>query len=397
MQRAPFAAALALALAAPATAGAVPMCKDAHPTRDIVTGGDLMESIVSDSRGRLVYSEGETLMRLDRPGSRPKKVAAFDKPGGLLAEPDGTLIAGSGDGLQEGFQGNFSPVAKLVRVNTDTGRVTPYADGLQMSNGVARGPDGTIYASNDLGLQGIDRVKGGKVELGWGKVFSANGMAVDPFGPYLYAAQTFQPAAIARLDTRTGAVTTYTSYGLAEIAAGLDGMTIDQKGRLFVTANLYGQVWRVDRDRTTCAVAKGLTNTSAVAFGSSLAGDGFPAENLYAVGFGGTVTEIPDARPRPATTVAAPRGETLVLRVSPRRVRAGRRVRIKVRVTFRAPTGERVAPRARIRIGSRTYRTDARGRRTITRRFAKPGRVKVSVVTTRKFRPSLTLRVLRAR
>ena len=228
-----------------------------------------------------------------------------------------------------------------MRVNTDTGTVTPLYSGLQMANGVARAPDGTIYASNDLGLAGIDRVKNGKVENGWGKVFSANGLAIDPFGPYLYAAQTFQPAAIARVNTDTGAVSTYVQFGIGDIAAGPDGMTIDQLGRLFVAANLYGEVWRVDRDRSSCAVVKGLTNTSAVAFGSSLGGDGFPAENLYAVGFDGTVTEIPDARPRPATTVAAPQGERLVLRVSPRRFRAGRKVRFKLRVTFRSPTGER--------------------------------------------------------
>jgi sugar lactone lactonase YvrE len=388
------AAAAAVALAFPAGAAAVPACSGNHPTRDIVTDGGLLESVVADSEGRLVYSEDDGLTRIDRPGQRPHNAARFAKPGGLLAEPDGTVIAGSGDGIQEGLQGNVNPIAKLVKVDTNNGKVTPYIDGLQMANGVARGADGTIYASNDIGLRGIDRIVNGKVELGWGGVFSANGMALDPFGPYLYAAQTFQPAAIARVDIRTGAVSNYVSLGLRDWAAGPDGMTIDQQGRLFVAANLAGQVWRVDRNRRVCYIARGLRNTSAVAFGSSLSDDGFPAENLYAVGFQGTVTEIPDARPRPATTVAAPRGETLVLRVSPRRVRAGRKVRLRIRVSFRSPTGERPAPRARVAIGGRVVRTDRRGRKTVARRFRKAGPVRVRVVTTRKPRPSLTLRVL---
>jgi sugar lactone lactonase YvrE len=355
-RRAPCAAALALALAAPATAGAVPMCKDAHPTRDIVSGGATMESIVSDSKGRLVYSEAETLMRLDRPGSRPKKVAAFPKPGGLLAEPDGTLIAGSGDGLQEGFQGNFSPVAKLVRVNTDTGKITPYADGLQMSNGVARGTDGTIYASNDLGLAGIDRVKGGKVELGWGKVFSTNGMAVDPFGPYLYAAQTFQPAAIAKVDMKDpGTVTTHFAAPADEIAGGPDGMTIDERDRLFVAVNAAGEIWRVDPDGTSCTIATGITNASAVALGA-----GATHRSLFTVGFDGAIREIPDVRPAPPPAAAPVR-----LRVRPRTVRAGRRVRFRIRVT----QGGVARSGAVVRFGKRRARTNAKGRAVIRRRL----------------------------
>ena len=256
-------------------------------------------------------------------------------------------------------------------MNTDTGKVTPLFGGLQMANGVARGPDGTIYASNDLGLAGIDRVKNGKVEIGWGKVFSANGMAVDPFGPYLYAAQTFQPAAIARVEHRH--------------RRGVDlrparprrhrGRARRDDDRPAGPAVRRGQplrrgLARRSRPHRSAPWSRASQNTSAVAFGSSLSGDGFPAENLYAVGFDGTVTEIPDARPRPATTVAAPQGERLVLRVSPRRVRAGRKVRIKLRVTFRSPTGERAARRGPASgSAARAVRTDKRGRATLVRRF----------------------------
>jgi hypothetical protein len=70
-------------------------------------------------------------------------------------------------------------------------------------------------------------------------------------------------------------------------------MAIDERGRLFVAANLISQVWRVDPDRSICLLARQATNASAVAFGG---GGAFPAESLYIVGFGGAIIEIPRAR-----------------------------------------------------------------------------------------------------
>ena len=65
-----------------------------------------------------------------------------------------------------------------------------FATGLTMANGVTRGPDGAVFASNDFGI-GVDRVLDGQVELAWAQLPSSNGLVVGSDGETLYAAQTF--------------------------------------------------------------------------------------------------------------------------------------------------------------------------------------------------------------
>ena len=78
-----------------------------------------------------------------------------------------------------------------------------------------------------------------------------------------------------------------------------------------------------------------------MAFGG---GGAFPATSLYAVTFSGNVVEVPRARPAPPASSLP--GTRVRLRVSPRRVRAGRRVRIRLRVWFqRGAHGDPGAPR----------------------------------------------------
>jgi hypothetical protein len=174
------------------------------------------------------------------------------------------------------------------------------------------------------------------------------------------------------------------------MSAGLDGMTIDQSDRLFSAANGAGQLWRVGPDRSICALARGLLLPSAVAFGG---GGAFPATSLYAVTFSGNVVEVPRARPVPPAATLP--GTRVRLRVRPRRVRAGRRARIRIRVWFERGRAVTPAARARVRIGRRVVRMNRRGRRTLVRRFRRPGRVRVRVVTRRRPVPAATIRVHR--
>lgn len=295
--RAVIAGLLACALV-PAAARAATDCAPGQPApRTILSGQGVMESIVSDARGRLFYTHDDVLWRLDGPGATPKALAPLPKGGGLVVEPSGTILAGYGDGAVDGLKGNLSPTSGILRVDPETGATTPFATGLSMANGVARGPDGTVYASDDVGL-GIDRVVAGKVEHQWAPIVSSNGLAVDRANRYLYANQTFVPAAIARIDLRTGSSETFVRPGIEDIAAGLDGMTIDEASddTLYVAANGGGQVWRVTKDRRICALAKGLLLPSAVAFGGGTT-SGFPRTSLFAVTFSGDLLEIPNVRP----------------------------------------------------------------------------------------------------
>ncbi|MBA2763370.1 MAG: SMP-30/gluconolactonase/LRE family protein [Thermoleophilaceae bacterium] len=286
-------AAAALATATPATAA--PNCRNSVEPRTIASGLGTLESVIAGPDGRLYFTSDDGLLRISRPGRTPQTVTRpVEAPGGLVV--DGRhLILGYGTSIAGGVGGNLLPRAGLLRIDPRTGDSQVLVRGLQMANGLARGRDGTIYASNDFGI-GIDRVRGTRVELSWATAISGNGLVLSEDGRSLYAAQTFQPAAIQRIaiDRPKQPSTFARPNGPLDIFAGLDGMTRDGSDRLFVAANLFGEVWRVDRAGQICVVARGLNMPSAVAFGGGKRG--FERRNLYVVEFGGRVSELARAR-----------------------------------------------------------------------------------------------------
>jgi gluconolactonase len=383
----------ALLIGAPA-ALAVPDCETPlTPAGVILDGQGSLESVIVDGRGRLFYTDttAKALMRLDRPGAAPVLVkGGIEAPGGLAFDADGThLFVGQGDSLAGGLTGNLQPAASLLRVDVDTGATTVFATGLRMANGLARAADGTLFASSDLGTS-LDRIGAdGKLTRDWAGVLSGNGLAIDSAQTGLFVNQTFVPAAIIRVDLdKPAKVTTFFRATGADLTAGLDGMTIDGSDRLVVAANLTGEVWRVGTDAVACALARGLTNTSAVAYGHGT--EGFSDGRLFAVGFDGRIVEIPAGRlpasvPPPALVDGPAPATRITLTPASARVRDGR-----VRVAFQVRVGKRLVA-TRLRIGTRTVRT---GRtvalrvgakaRTLRVRFTVAGRAYTRTVTLRR-------------
>ena len=202
LRRRPASAGLLVAavLALPAPAAAAPACPAPLPVPNyLVEGETTLESVIVDYRGRLFFTNSDSVLRIDGRGAKPKLLAQIEEPGGLAFDTDGKLLVGTGNSPQNGTQGDATGPSGLLKVDTDTGKVEPYATDLSMGNGVVRGPDGSFYASNDFGMN-IDRIRAGETERGWAKVDSGNGLVIDSSGRYLYAAQTFRPAAIARVD-----------------------------------------------------------------------------------------------------------------------------------------------------------------------------------------------------
>ena len=282
-----------------ATAAAAPDCPGGqiHPVT-LANTGDVLEYGLLASSGRFFYSDQSkgALMEMDGFGSPPRQLAAINGPGGIVAEPDGSLIVGSGDGITNGVLGDQFPMSSLVRVQPDTGGASTFASGLGTANGIAQAADGTLYATNDFGFD-IDRVDtNGHADHGWAKVFSTNGVVVSRDQHYLYVSQTFQPAAVQRITIADPSqVSTFAAAQGADMAAGPDDMTRDAKGNLYLAANGAGQVWRIAADGSICVLASGLQNPSAVVLGP-----GSLASNLYAVGFGGEIVELPGASAVPA-------------------------------------------------------------------------------------------------
>lgn len=294
--RAVITAAALLAVAAPA-AFAVPNCAPALPAPvPMFSGGGVLESVIVDNQGRLYFTDSSkgALYRIDYPGGPAYPIAiGLANPGGLTFDADGRhLFIGVGNGFVGGLLGNLVPQASIMRLDTATGSYTGFAYGLRMANGLARASNGTLYASSDVGFT-IDRISpAGVVTNNWAPVISGNGLAIDPGDHWLYVNQTFVPAAIKRIPLdHPGPPETYVRPGLLDIAAGLDGLTIDPHGRLVAAANSGLSIWRVNADRSICAVGRNLLLPSAVAYGHG--STGFSAGHLYAVTFSGGVFEIP--------------------------------------------------------------------------------------------------------
>jgi gluconolactonase len=364
-----WAAAVAIlaGLALPAPAAALQDCPDPPEKKTILTGQGQLESIIADARGRLFYTDlqsGGRLLRVDAPGAEPKVLkTGINGSGGLAWEPDGSLILGENGGNQNAIADG--PAGGLWRVNPETGESVRIAGGMGMANGVVRGPDGAIYASNDF-AGGIDKVVDGKVEDDWSKVETPNGLVIDTAGRYMYAAQTFKPASVARIDLADPSKEEvfYAAPTGPDTSGGPDGMTRDDRNRLFVAVNLAGEVWRIDTDGKACRVASGIGNASALNWGGGA--PGFPARNLYVVGFSGVLVELANATDRPPPA-GAPR---LAIEVAP--VKATRRAKVAYR--FKVTAGGVALRGATVRIGNRRATTDASGQAKISVRFFHAGR-----------------------
>jgi sugar lactone lactonase YvrE len=299
---------MACSLASPAPAAALPACSEQPASRLIVNRQGRLESIIADGRGRIYVTDltENRLLRLDGPDQEPKVLARdIPRPGGLAFDADGSLVTGFSGGALSGLPG--SAMGGLLRIDPETGTKQPFVAGLDQANGLARGPDGSFYTSNNIGGEIVRVFPDGRVEDPWVQLDSPNGLVIDSAEQHLYAAQTFRPANIARISLADpGQVTSYFAAGPDDAAAGLDGLTRDGADRLYVAANGAGEVWRVEPDGTACTLAEDLLLPSNVSFGG---GAGFPPENLYVVTFGGDVVELPDATdapPAPPTGAPGP-------------------------------------------------------------------------------------------
>jgi hypothetical protein len=274
---------------------AAPDCAGGRITpQTLASTGDVLEYGIFDRYGHFFYSDQsmDMLMRVDHFGETPKVVAPITAPGAIVRWTEGSLIVGVGDSFKNGGFGDSEPMSSLLRVFPETGLTQSYATGLGMANGLAR-RGATLYATNDAGYD-VDRVRRGQVLHPWASVYSSNGVVVSNDGLYVYVSQTFTPAAIQRISIADPSkVTPYAVGETSDVTAGLDDMTKDRSGNLYVAANGAGQIWKVDTTGAICVLAGGLITPSAVNFGV-----GANSVNLYTVGFDGNITELRNVRPK---------------------------------------------------------------------------------------------------
>lgn len=261
----------------------------------LLSGQGPLESIVFDQQGRLLFTrlfKGE-LSRLDAPQAAPATVAVgISSPGGIAVTGPHEACVGVGNGLY-GFLPSLGK-AGIVRVDLDNGQVTPHVSGLSMSNGLVRAADGTFYASDDLAAS-LDRVlPDGTVQRTWLSQ-NSNGLAISKDQKTLYVNQMV-PASILAIDRATGRATVVADAPPARKWSWLDGLDIDEQGRLYVVSYWAGEVWRLDPvSRRMCLLASNLSMPSAVAVGR--AGGAYRASSIYVTTHSGRLHEVPGAVP----------------------------------------------------------------------------------------------------
>ncbi|MGH6646048.1 SMP-30/gluconolactonase/LRE family protein [Aquabacterium sp.] len=273
----------------------LPVCAGVGVASVMVSGQGPLESIAFDQQGRILFTrlfKGE-LVRLDSPQGAPVTVAVgVDSPGGIAVSGPHEAYVGVGNGLA-GVAPSLGK-AGIVKVDLDKGRVTPHVSGLSMSNGMVRATDGTFYASDDLAAS-LDRVlPDGTVQRTWLKQ-NSNGLALSRDQKTLYVNQMV-PASILAVDRATGQTSVVANAPPARKWSWLDGLDIDDQGRLYVVSYWAGEVWRLDpASRQICLLVSGLSLPSAVAVGRP--GGAYRASSIYVTTHSGRLHEVPGAVP----------------------------------------------------------------------------------------------------
>src|SRR3954468_15613947 len=266
------------ALALAAFIAAVPTSRAADPACTAWTQKTLksnlgsLENLEFDGDGGLLLSASGpgAIERLTPDGTVSTLVPDVNAPGGQRVVGR-TLYFNTGDAAQSGLSG--TPDGTLERFDLDTGTRTTFASGLTMPNGLAILPNGDFVVSRDIGSgTGITRVPAGDPahpQSNWAQLDDQNGMAVDPTGTWLYAVQTFTAdSAVWKFRISNPSDKSVVAALAGPTPKGLDDMTIDRAGTLYVAANGTGEVIKLDPSSGRhCVIVSGLQNPSSLKFG----------------------------------------------------------------------------------------------------------------------------------
>lgn len=304
----PILLAMAL-LAAPAPSAASPVshppCGDPAVVSVFASGQGVLENLLFDGAGRLLVSGDGALWSYAPNGSRTQVAPGVG--GGLALGRDGLLYAGAlNSAAESALRTHRASVWRFTSLAPAEHEV--HATGFDMANGLAFDAAGNLYVSNDLG-DAIVRVAPEGTWAPWAEVYSANGLVVDDAAGVLYAATTFDQSSriyavsladpsdvrlvaelsVGALTLRPGAHVP-SALDAPVVPKGLDDMTMGADGRLYVAANLAGEVLRVDpASGSACVLVSGLQNPSSLRFARGFGGhDGA----LFVTGFDGTLKVV---------------------------------------------------------------------------------------------------------
>jgi len=225
----------------------------------------------------IVDDEG-TLWRLDSTAAVSEH-ATLPFALGLAARSDGGFVVAS-----IGVAGMADGAVYAVDPG---GSASLLAMGIDSPNFVAITPDGSALVSDDFDTRVFRIDAGGMVSVAIEDVPSPNGIAYSPAGDLLFVASTFSAEGqLTRYEVDgEGLPIEASAIEILQLGPGStpDGIAVDVDGLVYVAANLFGEIWRVDGAATTLQegerVAEGLGSPASLAFGNH--GVGFDPCSIY--------------------------------------------------------------------------------------------------------------------
>ncbi len=234
-----------------------------------------------------------------------------------LAQPDGSVakladthtnLGMAGIGERDILMADFGPTNVFNDGENDDGivwRITPdgqksvAAKGIADPNFILVMADGSYLVSDD-GTNKIYRVTpDGQMRLWSTAIDFPNGMALSRDGQTLYVAQIFKQINPVVFDGRLWAlpVKNFLPAGeptlVAEVGKGLDGLAMDERGRVYIADNQNGKIWRYSPESgDVILIAEGMPNVASMVFGEGA----FDHQSLYAACTfrgGGKIWRIP--------------------------------------------------------------------------------------------------------
>ena len=268
-------------------------------SKTLVSGLGVLEDIEADRRGGMLLSNqsNSTVQRLTPDGTITTFASSVSGPGGERVI-GGVLFVATGDSAASSTTETHD--GTIARIALDGGSRTTYASNLVGPNGLVFGPEGSAYTTrddlnSDSAITRVPAADPSAAQESWAHLGDTNGVSIDPTGTWLYADVTFDanaPVYRIRLSDPTDIhlLANLGTAGGVPVIKGLDDLTIDSSGVLYIAANGSGEVVRLDPSTgASCVIVSGLQNPSALKFG---AGQGWNPGHLYLVGFDGAVREL---------------------------------------------------------------------------------------------------------
>jgi hypothetical protein len=269
----------------------------------LASGQGRLENLEFDGHGSLFLSAHEAgeIRRMDPSGQVSTLITGVNAPGAIRFRKDirtrrEMLFFNTGNSLQSAVNG--TPDGTIDRFDVARGVRSAWATGLIAPNGFTFLRGGDAVVSRDLGNgTGITRIPRQPdryaPQTNWAMLDLANGLVLATPGTWLYTVLTFVPnAPVYRIRVEDPSqIELVADLGTAK---GLDDLTADSSGVLYITANGSSEVIRVNPASgnvcvITSLVTGGPNNPTSARFGR---GPGWPSASLYVTAWDGTVRKL---------------------------------------------------------------------------------------------------------